>query len=216
MNRMMRTAGVIAVVLLAQASATTALANDSRSWEFSVLLDGSEIGRHRFELQQAGDRQEVFSEASFDVRFLFFTAFQYRHSNREVWSDGCLRRIESRTRQNGERQVVVGATVDDTFVVERDDGRAELGDCVMTFAYWNPQFLGQTQLLNPQTGQYLPVQIEPLGRREIDIRGEAVDARAWRVTADEIDLTVWYSANDEWLGLESVAKGGRILRYVLT
>lgn len=216
MKRMMRTVGVIAVVLLSQTSAPSALANDSRSWEFSVLLDGSEIGRHRFELQQAGNEQEVFSEASFDVRFLFFTAFQYRHSNREVWSDGCLRRIESRTRQNGDRQVVVGTLVDDTFVVERGEDRAELGDCVMTFAYWNPQFLRQSQLLNPQTGQYVPVRIEPLGKREIEIRGEAVDARAWRVKADEIDLTIWYSTNDEWLGLESVARGGRILRYVLS
>ncbi len=216
MNIVTRTAGIIAIVLPALASAPIALADEGRSWEFSVLLDGSEIGRHRFEVEQDGDLQEVRSEASFDVRFLFFTAFEYRHSNREVWSDGCLRRIESRTRQNGDRQAVVGTLVDDTFVVERDEGKAELDDCVMTFAYWNRDFLEQSRLLNPQTGQYVAVDVEPVGEREIDIRGEVVDARGWRVKADKIELTVWYSADDEWLGLESVARGGRILRYVLT
>lgn len=216
MNIVMRTVGIIAVVLPVLASAPFALAGDSRSWEFSVLLDGSEIGRHRFELQHNGDLQEVRSEASFDVRFLFFTAFQYRHSNREVWSDGCLRRIESRTRQNNERQDVVGALVDDTFVVEREEGRVELGDCIMTFAYWNRDFLEQSRLLNPQTGQYVPVDVQPLGERAIDVRGESVDAKAWRIKAENIELTVWYSASDEWLGLESVARGGKVLRYVLT
>ena len=111
---------------------------------------------------------------------------------------------------------MVGTVVDDAFVVERDEGAAELGDCVMTFAYWNRAFLDQAQLLNPQTGQYVPVRVESLGAREIDIRGESIDATAYRVKAEQIELTVWYSANDEWLGLESVAKGGRILRYVLT
>ena len=48
------------------------------------------------------------------------------------------------------------------------------------------------------------------------VRGEAVLASAYRVTARKTDLTVWYSDSNEWLGLESVAKGGRIIRYELT
>lgn len=215
MTVVMRSIALLTVVLAGVVSGN-AHANDNRSWEFSVLLDGAEIGRHRFELQQSGDRQEVRSEASFDVRFLFITAFRYRHSNREIWSEGCLRRIEATTRQNGEQLTVVGTAVDNAFVVEREEGTTELGDCVMTFAYWNREFLEQAQLLNPQTGQYVPVRVESLGARQIDIRGESIDARAYRVQAEQIELTVWYSADDEWLGLESVAKGGRILRYVLT
>jgi hypothetical protein len=31
-----------------------------------------------------------------------------------------------------------------------------------------------------------------------------------------MDITLWYSENSEWLALESVAKGGRILRYELS
>lgn len=189
---------------------------DGRSWEFSVLLDGSKIGYHRFDLLRRGELFEVRSEARFDVRFLFFPAFRYRHDNRELWVDGCLNEIDSRTRQNGKRQAVTGSLVDDVFRVDAGDGNDVLDECVMTFAYWNPEFLEQSRLLNPQTGEYLPVDVEMLGVQPIMVRGEKVNAAAYRLVASKVELTVWYSEDDEWLGLESVARGGRILRYELT
>jgi hypothetical protein len=48
------------------------------------------------------------------------------------------------------------------------------------------------------------------------VRGDKVVAAAYRVKARNTELTVWYSDENEWLGLESVAKGGRIVRYELT
>ena len=161
---------VFAVALLLPTHAPSAQVDDSRSWEFSVLLDGSKIGYHRFELSQRGDMQEVRSEASFDVRFLFVTAFRYRHSNRELWADdGCLSRIDSMTRQNGDRLSVQGARVGDAFQLETVDRTDTLRDCVMTFAYWNPEFLEQSKLLNPQSGEYLPVDVEPLGVQPVTV-----------------------------------------------
>lgn len=209
-------AAVSITVLMLTPLSVLATADDGRSWEFSVLLDGSKIGVHRFELMQSGSGQEVRSEARFDVRFLFIPAFRYRHSNREVWADGCLSRIESRTRQNGKQLAVSGTRVDDEFRVDTGEGKDVLGTCVKTFAYWNPDFLDESRLLNPQTGEYLPVRVDELGKQRIVVRGEPVTAAAYRVVAKEIELTVWYSEDEEWLGLESVARGGRILRYELT
>lgn len=217
MTRIQMLVVAFAVVLLLPTNAPSAPVDDGRSWEFSVSLDGSKIGYHRFELWQRGDMQEIRSEASFDVRFLFVTAFRYRHNNLELWSDdGCLNRIESNTRQNGDRLSVQGARVGDAFRLETDDRTDTLRDCVMTFAYWNPDFLEQSKLLNPQSGEYLPVDVEPLGVQPVTVRGEQVDALAYKLKASEVELTVWYSNDDEWLGLESVARGGRILRYELT
>jgi hypothetical protein len=217
MTKVLKLVAVFALALLLPAHAPSAPVDDSRSWEFSVLLDGSKIGYHRFELLQRGDMQEVRSEASFDVRFLFVTAFRYRHSNRELWSDdGCLTRIESNTRQNGDRLSVQGARVGDAFRLETVERTDTLRDCVMTFAYWNPEFLEQSMLLNPQSGEYLRVNVEPLGKQPVTVRGEQVDAMAYKLKASKLELTVWYSDDDEWLGLESVARGGRIIRYELT
>jgi len=195
----------------------TALAVDGpRSWTFAVHLDDTPIGYHRFELQPTGEGVEVVSEARFDVKFLFFSAFRYRHSNRESWDGRCLERIESETRENDQEFSVSGERVAGRFVLEAD-GRAEaLDSCVMTFAYWNPAFLEQSRLLNPQSGEYVPVDVESLGKREVVVRGHSVVATAYRVTALNTRLTVWYSEDHEWLGLESVASGGRKIRYELT
>lgn len=188
----------------------------ARSWDFSVLLDGSAIGYHRFELTEEGNQRRLTSEASFDVRFLFFNAFRYRHENTELWSDGCLESIESRTRSNGKKVEIRGTREDDRFVVT--DGTAEnaVQECVMTFAYWNPDFLHQPRLLNPQTGEYLDVDVERVGEQSIVVRDKKVAASVYRVKAKKMQLTLWYSPDNEWLALESVARGGRIIRYELT
>jgi hypothetical protein len=86
----------------------------------------------------------------------------------------------------------------------------------MTFAYWNPGFLEQPRLLNPQTGEYVEVAVEDLGNDFVEIDGREILARSVRLTARKMDITLWYSENSEWLALESVAKGGRILRYELS
>jgi hypothetical protein len=210
---------LFAIVLLFGFGATGATVSPDeaqRSWQFDVLLDGSPIGYHRFDLMSRESELEVRSEASFDVRFLFINAFRYRHSNRELWEGECLRLIESSTRQNGEEFAVSGERLAEGLRVEANGKADQLDGCVMTFAYWNPRFLEQTRLLHPQTGEYMSVDVQPLGREELTVRGESVIASAYQVKARDVDITVYYSDDDEWLGLESIAKGGRIIRYVLT
>ena len=183
---------------------------------FDVFLDGKKIGYHRFEIDGPRSNAAVRSEASFDVKFLFVTAFSYRHSAEENWAGGCLNELEARTDANGKQLNVVGTRTDSGFVIDTGDQEAELPECVMTFAYWNPGFLEQPRLLNPQTGEYLEVEVEELGNDLVKIDGREIPARSVRLTARKMDITLWYSENSEWLALESVAKGGRIIRYELS
>lgn len=208
---------VFATLLMA-AIATPLSASDAvdRAWQFRVLLDGKPIGTHSFELQDEGQRRILQSEANFEVKFLFFTAYRYEHRNVEQWSENCLREIDARTVTNGREQEVVGEQQGDAFIVEKpQQAEGTLPACVMTFAYWNPDFLGQARLLNPQTGEFLDVTVEEMGSDNIRVRGENRAARRYRVTAKNTDLEVWYSEDREWLALESVAKGGRKIRYEL-
>ncbi|MBU2677411.1 MAG: hypothetical protein KJP16_10015 [Gammaproteobacteria bacterium] len=206
-------------VLLALSLAMPVIAGatgDSKSWDFSVLLDGDRIGYHRFELVEDGDRRRIKSEAKFDVRFLFINAFRYRHNATEVWTDGCLREIDTRTQANGKKLAVSGATVEDRLIIDAGASETEFDDCVMTFAYWDPDFLQEPRLLNSQSGEYVDVAVESLGVQPVMVRGQEVDASVYRLTAKKLELKLWYSPDDEWLALESVAKGGRIIRYELS
>lgn len=215
MNPMTR---ALTAMLLLMASSTVSFAEApaNRTLLFDVFLDGKKIGYHRFDIAGQRSNAAVRSEASFDVKFLFVTAFSYRHSAMENWSGGCLDEIEARTDSNGKELSVVGERTGGAFVIDTGEQEAELPECVMSFAYWNPGFLEQPRLLNPQTGEYLDVEIEELGRDVIELDGREVEARSVRLTARQMDITLWYSENSEWLALESVAKGGRIIRYELS
>jgi hypothetical protein len=205
-----------ALLLLLSSAAVIAEDTTDKTLVFDVFLDGKKIGYHRFEIDGPRSNTAVRSEASFDVKFLFVTAFSYRHTATESWSNGCLDEIEARTDSNGKKLNVSGERTDGGFVVDTGDVEAELPSCVMTFAYWNPGFLEQPRLLNPQTGEYLEVEVQELGRDTVRLEGREVPARSVRVTARQMDITLWYSENAEWLALESVAKGGRIIRYELS
>jgi hypothetical protein len=216
MNRLSVVALSLSAVAILAFPVSAASAARSQSWDFSVLLDGDKIGYHRFELTDSEDERRVRSEAKFDVRFLFINAFRYRHENTEVWSDGCLSKIDARTQANGKKLAVTGTQVQGEFVVDDGSQTNALSDCVMTFAYWDPKFLQQPKLLNSQSGEYIDVEVEALGEEAITVRGQEVAASAYRLTAKQLQLKLWYSPDNEWLALESVAKGGRIIRYELT
>ncbi len=203
-------------LLLAFAISAPAMAAEQKEWNFKVLLDESEIGYHRFSLTETEGHRELRSEARFDVKILFFTAYKYRHTTIEHWNDGCLNRIESTTVANGDQVSLQGQIDGDGFFVTTNDHADHLPACVMTFAYWNPDFLEQSHLLNPQSGKYLEVDAETIRREPVAVRGALVPATRYRLRAGELTLDIWYSQNDEWIALESTANGGRKLRYELS
>lgn len=188
----------------------------ANQWNFDVYLDDKKVGTHLFEVVQSAEQRRVQSTANFNVKFLFFTAYRYQHTATERWLDDCLLDFDARTNVNGDPIEVSGSSGTDGFVVEKSDSTQLLPGCVMTFAYWNPEFLKQERLINPQTGDFLDVDVELLGSDTLTVRGEAVAAQRYKVTAKGIDLLIWYSESDEWLGLESVAESGHIIRYELS
>lgn len=185
-------------------------------WNFDVYLNDKKVGNHFFEVTEVDGMKRVESEADFKYKILFIPAYSYEHRNSERWDDNCLVRFEARTNANGQRMQARGEMDGNGFKVAGKDGLVDLPECVMTFAYWNPKFLEQQKLLNPQSGEYLDVEVERLEPATLSVRGQTVSANRYRVIADKMDLTVWYSGDNEWLALESVAKGGNVIRYELS
>ncbi len=208
--------GLVTLGLFALAFATPGESREQSRWDFTVYLDQKKIGSHSFEVTNASGVTEVLSEARFKYTILLIPAYRYEHTAAERWSNNCLVGLDARTNANGDRIQVSGERTGGSFTVLTDEQPAYLPECVMSFAYWNPEFLDQPRLLNPQTGEYVSVQVEEAGIDILQVRGEPVSARRYRLTAYEVDLTLWYSEDNEWLGLESVAEGGRIIRYELS
>jgi hypothetical protein len=207
------------LLIILAAVGLVALAGECRGdqpqeWRFKVFLQDKPIGRQVFRLSHEGNRARLLTEAAFDVKVLFFTAYTYRHRAEEIWEDGCLERIESTTDDNGERFRLLGQAAKAGFQVETASFHATLPACVRSFAYWNVDYLNAPKLLNSQTGEYLDVEVRPLGEETLEVDGTRLPARRYALEGPELRIDLWYSLDDDWLALQSVSKGGRKLRYV--
>lgn len=203
------------VALLLPAAAFADIEGDSvESWTFDVFLGDKVIGYHRFEASEIEDGWLVQSNAEFRVKVLFITAFDYEHSNSEVWNNGCLRSIDATTDSNGKRFEVQGRKDNGTFIVETNQESKTFQECVASFAYWNRELLTRERLLNAQTGEYLDVQSKKLAATSLEIGDREFTVEQIHLSARDTDIVVSYDMDSgQWLGLDSTLKNGRKLVY---
>ncbi|NNL95324.1 MAG: hypothetical protein HKO64_06840 [Xanthomonadales bacterium] len=206
---------ILLTALLALSLAPGLVMAQQQEWNFRVFLDDREIGRHDFTLQEQGEAQQINSVADFEYKLLFVKLYEYQHSNTETWKNDCLESIDAKTNANGDRYRVEGEQVAQGFLLRAGSGRELLPACVMTFAYWNPDFLDSTQLLNSQNGELVEVSFSEPEQEELMVRGDLRTAFKYQLQAGDMNIRLWYSETNEWLALESDARGGRVLRYEL-
>jgi hypothetical protein len=204
---------ILVLAALGMLTPATASASIERELNFRVLLEGEEIGQHRYRLEHDGAERRVESDARFTVKVLFIDAYRYVHSASERWRGDCLEALDARTDDNGERVAVRGTRAESGFVVLRAGDRSELPACVMSFAYWNKAILEQRRLLNAQTGELVDVKVQPLGAETVNVRGTPTEARRYALQAPKFRIDVWYAADGRWVQLETRTAGGKTLRY---
>ena len=204
---------VLTTCLLATGTAS------AKEWAFDVYLDKSKIGQHTFNLN---DKNELTSKAKFNVKVFFINAYQYDHKAVEKWDGDCLKNLESHTIENKVITDVEGKLVGSNFVVNDSDSKTKqyLPACAMTFAYWNPEILKKTKLLNPQNAEWLDTKITKLGSETIEVKGENIEAAHYKIEGNlagknKLSIELWYNSNSDWVALKSTTPEGRIINYKL-
>lgn len=212
-TRLFKLAIISAGLLFSAMSATSASAKE---WAFDVYLDKSRIGQHTFTLKN----NSLSSKAKFNVKVLFIQAYQYDHQAEEQWQGDCLQRLMSHTVENKAVSQIEGQLESTAFVVSDGKVKQALPACSMTFAYWNPKILTQSQLLNPQNAEWLETRISKLGMESIEVKGKPVEATRYRIDGtlagkNKLKIELWYSADNEWVGLRSTTPEGYVINYKL-
>lgn len=205
------------LLLLAVLTFSTVLpvqAANNDNWRFQVLLDDKPIGQHHFTVANNSGQTQVRNNARFDVKFLGFTAYTYQHNNIESWENNCLSSMQASTNDNGEQLMVKAQRNGNALSVNTGENDKTLMGCLRSFAYWSLPYMKSPQLLNSQTGELVKTQLQPMGAETITAGGQPVAAQRYRLTGKDIQIDLWYSAQNRWLGLESL-KDGRRIRYVL-
>lgn len=201
-----------ALLIAAMGLAPLASASNTGDWIFQVFLDERPIGEQHFRVDRQGEGWRAEIAARFGVDFLFFNVYNYRHENTEVWQDGCLQSLDAETDDNGTRYRLEGERQGDQFRLMINGEETLLPACVMSFAYWNPDILQQSRLLNTQDGRYMPVTITRVGEESIEVLEQSVAAVQYRLDAEELHIDLWYAQDDgRWLKLESLVKNSRLV-----
>ena len=199
-------AGTLALASAAPLLAARAPAGDIA---FSVYRDGSPLGRHEVRFRRDGGDLHVNIEIELEVKLAFLTLFRYSHRNHEIWRDGRLVSLETRTDDDGTAYRVSGRATGEGFLVEGAEGRLLLPAAVIPTSYWNPATLAQTALLDTQKGRLREVAVREIGPETIDAGGQGAPATRYRMTGD-LELDLWYSPQGEWMRIAFEAKGATV------
>lgn len=206
---------VVLLCLISALNPVNASSEAQKNWQFKVFLDEEEIGFHHFSLVQKKHHMEVYSKARFNIKFLFFNAYSYQHDNVEHWNSHCLESINAVTDDNGKIYSVSGKSDRHAFIVDTNRQQNTYLSCVKTFAYWDPEFLKESSLLNSQTGEMIEIKTQFIGNETRTYRGQSVDARRYRLSGENLQIDLWYSKDDHWLALESVTQHGQVIKYAI-
>jgi hypothetical protein len=188
---------------------------DKRSWKFDVFLDDSKIGYHHFSREHIDGFEYITSEAEFEVRFMFFTVYHYRHNNTEQWRNDCLVNLESSTDDNGDEQFVTLNRNNQKNQIITSKTKVTTNDCIRSFAYWNLSQLDASPLLNSQTGELMDVSLHKLGKETLQTQQPPIKTTRYQLVGDDIKIDLWYTQDNQWLALQSTTENGSLIRYQL-
>lgn len=198
--------------MLAEARAT------DRDLVFKVYRGGSDIGRHKVSFKELSDGS-LQAKVDIDLRvgLGLITFFSYDHTNTEIWRDGKLISIRTRTNDDGDKINIEGSPEGEVFRVTAE-AEHDYDLPVIPTSYWNKDLIDRKVLLNSQSGEPLPVDISKVGEEEIEVDGQPVKAERYKILATNdfpFDVDIWYdSETARWVGMQFPAKGS-LIKYEL-
>jgi len=186
------------------------VANGDEIYTFDVFFDDRLIGEHQFVRSTSETGEEIVtSRASFALKILFFNAFKYEHSSREMWRDGCLVELEATTNtKKGEQITTLRSQSGEPSLIVNGEAKAlPNGDsCLSSFAYWRTDLRERALLMNAQSGYFVPVEMST------STDPETIERRTI-IAANKLDIEVQYDGQGKWVGLQTALPNDHQLTY---
>ncbi len=181
-----------------------------KNYNFTIFIDQREVGQHQFSVAREGETIRVASTMALNFTVLLVKKVSYQHRANEIWQNGCITQLISETTRQGKTSAVDarGSAIGSGLLVVRGDETEDLSGCVRGFAYWDPALLEGEFLLNADSGKYVPVEINTTVAED--------SSKSIVIKGPKLQIELQYSAEGEWLSLESELKIGGTLRYQRT
>ncbi len=199
-----------ALALWAAAGLAAAYPAPPRDVNFKVYRGGDEIGYHRVRFTQDGPKTVADVDIELSVYVAFVRVFHYRHLSREIWQDGRLDWLDSSTYDDGQDMSLKVRREGDVLLIDGTRYQGEADGALLPTSYWFLDTIKQSQLIDSQNGRIFPVTIADLGPATVEIAGQQIPTRHYRLTG-ELALDLWYDETGQWVRSSFDARGAEIV-----
>jgi hypothetical protein len=182
---------------------------------FNIKRNGNQIGTHEVSFKTNDEKLYIEATTKIRVKFLFFTAYKFDYTAKEIWQNGELISLLSYTNDNGKKSEVKLDYGSDIVkaINDKDTFSNTLDGLIYTTNHWNPNVLNANVVLNTVTGKLNQIQISQKGEEMVPTGAGERSAIHHRYDGDLNNISTWYDEKLRWVGLNFKSKDGSIISY---
>lgn len=180
---------------------------------FRLIRHGSAIGTHTLTFERSGPTLTVHIAVEARIRLGPIPLYHYLHHATEVWRDGLLQEVGSRTDRNGTHLVMHAQRAGHGLAAQGTGTPPYVapGEALPT-TYWNQRML-HVPMVGTQDASLLHPRVTELGQQTVrTASGAALRVGRWDLSGD-LDLTLLYDADGDWAGMRLTVADGSEVNY---
>jgi len=174
--------------------------------KFLIKREGKVIGYHAVDVREADGAFIVETEIEMRVKLGPIPLFKYDHDSQEVWRDGQVVSIDSKTNHDGDKTYVSARRQNGLLMIDGSEYQGPAPSDAAPSSYWDKSLVTAGALINTQTGEIIEIEVEPLGVTRAPHNREA---EHYRVTGT-VNLDIWYDGQ-QWVGSQFTIDGEELV-----
>ena len=191
-----------------------AAAPSTETLQYAIMRKGEQIGTHRVEFRRAGKETSVNLATNVEVKVLFVTAYRFQHTATERWVNGRLVALDAETDDNGKQHRVSVALKGTALQIDADGKASQADKNIIPGSLWNPDLLRQSVMLDPQTGQVMPISVVDEGTEQVTTESGPATAHRYTIKG-KFEQDVWYDSRGRLVQSQFSGPDGSVISYRL-
>jgi len=204
-------AGTLTLTPAIALATTPAADSDLR---FTVLKDGDPIGTHEIVIHRSGDRQTVSIDTAVVVRVAFVPVYRFEQTASEVWQNGRILSLESKTDDDGTNHSMAATAGGMSLEVTGDGKHSQVDPDIMPASLWNREIVDRHALLDTIDGSVITVNVADLGASTLSSGDTRIVAEHYRMTG-QFERDLWFDPSGRLVQVEFKAQDGSDILYRL-
>ena len=176
---------------------------------YLVFVDSARSGTYNVEFVPRDGGFTATSAMSVRVEVAFITAYRYQQDGQEDWKDGKLVGCEYVTNDDGKPFLVNAKRDGEKLVVTGPHGKNMAPGTVFPSGFWNHDILGASELIDPQTGELVPLHIRRLSAETAQIAKQSIHGLGYAFDTF-LKGMIWYDAHGQLLATSFTQQGHKI------